>query len=601
MPKRVTPVKYTSRDFSTIKEDLIDYAKRYYPDTFRDFNEASFGSLLIDTVSYVGDILSFYLDYQVNESFLETSIQYDNLVKIGKQMGYKFNPAPTAFGSVAVYVKVPANSTGLGPDTDYLPVLRRGSTFASTAGAAYILNQNIDFSDSENEIVVADVDQSTGIPTSYAVRAYGQVISGEILTELFEVGEYKRFRKVDIPGTDIAEVISVRDSEGHQYYEVQNLSQNTVFIEVANQGTNRNTVKTILKPVIVPRRFVVDQELGAVSLQFGYGSEENLQDNLIVDPSTISLDVHGKNYTSDTAFDPTKLTQTDKFGVAPSNTTLTVVYRVNSSRSINAAAGTVTRLGKKDLIFPSVQTGAVLTNAKINSVIGSLEVTNQEPIAGSVDLPSSQELKTRIYGNFSAQNRAVTKQDYISTIYSMPGQLGAIKRVNVVQDTDSFKRNINLYVISEDANKNLIAANSTLKSNVKNWIKRYKMINDTVDVLDAFIVNIGIEFSAVAAQGVNKFDLNQAAIQFLASQLASEKREIGERFYITDIYSVLDAVPGLLDVVDVKITKKIGAEYSSTALDLDELTDPDGRFIDIPENVILEIKFPNADIKGTIL
>jgi hypothetical protein len=601
MPKRITPIDYTSRDFSSIKQDLIEYSKRYYSDTFKDFNEASFGSLLLDTVSYVGDILSFYLDYQVNESFLETSNQYDNLVKIGRQLGYKFNPAPTAYGTVALYIIVPSNSTGLGPDADYLPILRKGSSFSSTGGAKFILNGNVNFSDSENEVVVADVDQSTGVPNSYAVRAYGQVISGEFFSEFIEVGEYKKFRKVRLPAGSISEVVSVRDSEGHQYFEVDYLSQNTVFIEVANQGTSRNTVKTILKPVIVPRRFTVEQELGAVFLQFGYGSEENLQDNLIVDPSNIALEVHGKNYVSDTSFDPTRLTKTDKFGVAPANTILTVVYRRNLGGSINASVGSINKVNVRNLIFPSVQEGAVLTSEKQSLVLGSLEVTNQSPVVGSVDLPNSDELKRRIYGNYSAQNRAVTRQDYVSLIYSMPSQLGAIKRVNIVQDADSFKRNLNVYVISEDSNGDLVQANAALKGNVKNWIKRYKMINDTIDILDTFIVNIGIEFTAVASEGINKFDLNRAAISFLSERMTRSKKEIGERFFITEVYSLLDAVPGLLDVVDVKIVKKTGSNYSSTTLFLEELTDPDGRFIDIPENVILEIKFPNADIKGTIL
>jgi len=601
MSKKIVAVNYTSRDFTTIKQDLVDYAKRYYSDTYKDFNEASFGSLLLDTVSYVGDILSFYLDYQVNESFLESSIQYDNVVKIGRQLGYKFRGAPTTHGVVALYVVVPASATGLGPDSDYLPILKKGSTFSSIGGSQFILNENVNFADSSNEIVVADVSVSTGVPTSYAVRAHGQVISGETLRETLEVGSFKRFQRIELPGANIAEVTSVRDSEGHRYFEVDYLSQNTVFVEVANQGSNRDTVKTILKPIIVPRRFTVENEFGRTFLQFGFGSEENLQDNLISDPSDVTLDVHGKQYISDVSFDPSRLTKTDKFGVTPVNTTLVVGYRVNRNTRNNAAAGTVTVVGTTNFIFPSVQEGATVVSSVMSSVVNSLEVTNQTPIVGAVSIPNAEELKRRIYGNYSAQNRAVTKQDYISLIYSMPPQLGAVKRVNIVQDPDSFKRNLNIYVISEDANRNLIQANSTIKSNIKSWIKRYKMMNDTIDILNAYIVNIGIEFTAAAARSSNRFDVLQSAITFLSARVALSKREIGERFYISDIYSVLRVVPGLLDVVDVKITRKVGGQYSDTALFIDEFIDPDGRYIDIPENVILEIKFPNADIKGTIV
>jgi hypothetical protein len=601
MAKKIRPIKYTSRDFDTIKEDLIEYAKRYYPDTFRDFNEASFGSMLLDTVSYVGDVLSFYLDYQVNESFMETAIQYDSIVKIGRQLGYKFRGSATAHGTVALYIVAPAASTGLGPDTNYLPILKRGSTFSSTGGGGYILNQNVNFANSENEVVVAEVDSSTGLPTSYAVRAYGQVISGEMVRETVEIGSFQRFARIEIPGSNISEIISVIDSEGHRYYEVDYLSQNTVFVEVTNQGSDRDTVRTILKPIIVPRRFTVEQEFGRTFLQFGHGSEDNLTSDLIVDPSNITLDINGKDFMADTSFDPSRLTKTDKFGIAPANTTLVVAYRINPAGRVNAAVNTVTNVGTRNFVFPSVQEGVVLDSSKQSTVTNSLEVANQRPVVGGVSTPTAEELKSRIQGNHSAQNRAVTRQDYISMIYSMPPQLGAIKRINIVQDTDSFKRNLNIYVISEDINGKLVTSNSTIKSNVKNWIKRYKMINDTVDILDAYIINIGIEFSAVAVRSENKFDVVQRAVALLGSRLTSKKRDIGERFYITDIYSTLRLVQGLLDVVDVKITLKTGGKYSNTGINLDELIDPDGRYIDIPENVILEIKYPNADIKGTIL
>jgi len=601
LPKKITPVKYTSRDFARIKQDLIEYTKRYYPDTFRDFNEASFGSLMLDTVSYVGDILSFYLDYQVNESFLETAIQYDNVLKIGKQLGYKFGGASTSHGIVTVYAIVPAGTSGTGPDTDYLPIVRRGTSFISSSGAKYILNENINFSDSNNEVVVADVNGTTGLPTSYAVRAHGQVISGEIQTETVEVGAFKKFNRIQVPGKNITEILSVRDSEGHTYYEVDYLSQNTVFVEVVNQGLNQESVKTILKPIVVPRRYVVEHVAGRTFIQFGYGSEENLRSNLITDPNNVILDVHGKDYIKDTSFDPTKLTQTDKFGVVPANTSLVVSFRTNQNSSVNAAAGAITTVGKKDVIFPSVQAGAVLSSAKTSSVVSSLEVTNQSPIVGAVSYPTSEELKHRIYGNYSAQNRAVTRQDYVSMIYSMPPQLGAVKRVNIVQDSDSFKRNLNIYVISQDSSGDLVPANAILKSNIRNWIRRHKMMNDTIDILDAFIVNIGIEFSVVSHRNANKYDTLQAAQGVVATRIASTQRGIGERFYISDIYGVLRTARGVLDVTSVKLTRKVGGRYSNTTLFIDELIDPDGRFLDIPENIILEIKYPNADIKGTIL
>lgn len=597
---KLVPIDYTSRDFNTIKADLLEHARRYYPDTYGDFSEAGFGSLALDTVAYVGDILSFYLDFQVNESFLHTAIQYNNIEKIGKQQGYKARLTPTSHGIIALYITVPSNSNGLGPDTDYLPILKTGATFSAESGQSYTLISEVDFSDSDNEIVVAEVDRTTGIPTSYAVRAYGQIISGIRQSVTVDVGDFARFKSILLPASNVSEILSVIDSEGHVYYEVDYLSQNTVFIEVVNRGNDRQSAKTVLKPVIVPRRFVVENVGGNTFLQFGYGSEENLTNNQIVDPSDVLLERHGKNYFSDTSFDPSKLTKTDKFGVVPTNTTLAVTYRSNPSIVVNAAANTVNTITSTSFIFPKLQEGASLSQADMNSVAGSIECTNQEPVVGGTNLPSADELKHRIFAHQAAQNRAVTRNDYISMIYNMPSRLGSVKRVNIVQDTDSFKRNLNVYVLSEDSLGSLTRSNSIIKSNLKNWISRYKMINDTVDILDAYIVNIGIDFTAVAMRGYNRFEIIESANGVLAERIAARKPDIGERFYISDVYNILKYVPGISDVVDVTITRKVGGNYSDTTFFLDEFIDPDGKYIDVPENVVLEIKFPSIDIRGTI-
>jgi len=597
---KIIPIKYTSRDFNSIKSDLVEYAKRYYSDTFRDFNEASFGSLMLDTVAYVGDILSFYVDYQANESFLDTALQYDNVVKLARQLGYRFRGAGTSFGSVALYVKAPADSTGLGPDSDYLPIMRKGSVFSSIDGVSYILNENVDFSDSDNEIVVSDVDSDTGLPTTYAIRAYGRVISGELVQERVEVGKFERFLKVLVPGRNIAEVISVSDTQGHQYFEVENLSQNVVFVEVDNKGTNTDTVKNLMKPIIVPRRFVVEVQGANTFLQFGYGSEENLRTNLIADPSDVALKVHGKNYVSDTTFDPSKLTKTDKFGVAPAETNLVITYRKNNINRVNAASNAITKVVERRFTFPQQERGVVLSTSKVQTVVDSAEVTNHEPIVGDTGLPNPQEIKIRAYNSFSTQNRAVTLQDYKSVLYSMPPNFGSVKRVSITQDPDSFKRNLNLYVISEDVAGKLVKTNSTIKKNIKTWVTKYKMVNDTIDILDPYILNVGISYTAVSRRSANKFDVLASANLFLKSYVARKVYDIGENFYISDIYSVLKAVPGVLDVITVEIDQKNGAPYSNLPFDIDSQIEPDGRYIEIPKNVIIEIKLPDTDIVGTI-
>jgi len=596
MPKKKVPVKYTSRDFASIKEDLIDHAKRYYADTYKDFSEASFGSLMLDTVAYVGDILSFYLDYQANESFLHTAVEYDNVIKLSKQLGYKFKGPPSSHGIATFYVLVPANSSGNGPDTAYMPILLKGSEFSSVDGNNFILTENTHFSDSNNEIVVGRVNTTTGLPTYFAVKAHGRVISGRMVQDAIDIGEYQRFRRIKLAGENIAEVVTVVDSDGHEYFEVPYLSQNVVWKELYNTGANVESARSILKPVVVPRRFIVEQERDQTFLQFGYGSVDEISTSSVAEPNRVVLNMHGKDHIVDEFLDPSKLIATDKFGVAPSNTTMYAVYRQNTTDSVNVSVESLTNVANPRFKFLDVGN---LDASIVQFVIGSLEVTNESPITGDVSIPSAEELKRRAMDEFATQNRAVTRQDYISTTYSMPPQFGAVKRCNIVQDTDSFKRNLNMYLISENADGTLVATVTIIKENLKVWLNKNRMIHDTIDILDARIVNLGIEFTAIASSNVNKFDALNAGT--IAIKEAFEiTADIGEPFYITDVHKALRNVSSIIDVVDVKITNKNGGIYSDSELNIDNSMSPDGRFITVPEDVIWEIKIPNTDIKGTI-
>jgi len=596
MANKKVSIKYTSRDFNTIKADLVEYARRYYPDTFKDFNEAGFGSLTLDTVSYVGDILSFYLDYQANESFLDTCLEFNNIIKHGKYLGYKYRGSPSSFGTVSLYLIVPSNPVGLGPDTRYIPVLQRGSAFSSNGNNNFVLIEPVHFSDQNNEVVVAQVDDTSGVPLSYAIKSYGQVISGELMEELKEVGDYERFMRVELNGRNVSEIVSVTDSEGHEYFEVDYLSQNVIYKAITNYNTDKTVAPYVMKPIVVPRRFVVEQERNTTFLQFGYGTEEEILDSSVVDPSSVVLNLHGKTYVTDDSFDPSNLMKSDKFGVVPSNTTLRIITRNNTSENTNAAANTVREAVDPLFEFENV---VELDSSKISTIATSLEVTNEDAIVGDVTFPTSEELKRRILDSFSTQNRAVTISDYKSYVYRMPVQFGAIKRCNIIQDKDSMKRNMNMYVISEDKSGILTATVPTIKNNLKTWIEKNKMINDTIDILDARIINFGIEFEVIADQEKNQFFTLSTATNKVAS-LFSNALDIGEPISITNIFLALKYIEDIVDVVSAKIVKKSGGAYSDIKFNIDEFMSADGRYVSCPVNCIFELKFPGVDIKGTI-
>tara|TARA_R100000234_G_C5000681_1_gene180200 strand:- start:739 stop:2538 length:1800 start_codon:yes stop_codon:yes gene_type:complete len=595
--KKKVPIKYTSRDFDSIKQDLIDYARRYYADSFRDFSEASFGSLMIDTVSYIGDILSFYLDYQVNESFLSTATDYNNVLRLGQQSGYKFRGAATAFGQCAFIIKVPANTVSIGPDTKYLPIIQKGTTLSSLDGATFILNEDINFNDPGVEVESAEQNATTGQTTFWALQAFGQVISGELGSETISVGDFERFKKVKLSANDITEILSITDSEGNEYFEVDNLSQNVVYRSIPNRNyVNEGDATAVLKPHIVPRRFVVQRTRQKTTLQFGYGSKSQLNQSAVAEPSDIVLKKTGRTYISETSFDPSKLLETDKFGIAPSNTTLTITYRKNSVGNTNAASRAITSVLSADFSFKDP---AALNNQSRIDVIRSLEVINYDPIVGDVALPSVEELKQIINGTMGAQNRAVTAQDYQALVYSMPPQFGAIKRCSIYRDSDSFKRNMNLYVLSQDSGGDLVTTSTSVKTNLKTWLSRNKIINDTIDILDAKVVNIQIKFTAVSVLGVDKFDVLANANSKL-KEMYSQKMDIGSPFNIADIYTTLNKVRGVADVRDVDIVNVNSTGYSNISFSIEDHISADGRFVNVPKNVVLEIKYLDTDIIGSV-
>lgn len=593
--KKKTPaINYTNRDFSSIRRDLTQIAERFYPDTFQDFSEASFGAMMLDAVAYVGDQLSFYLDYNVNESFLDTSYQLDNIVRHGKIMGYKNTGRPSVYGTVALYVLVPASETGLGPDQNYIPVVKRGTRFTSTNGQSFVLTGDVDMNVSTNPVVVARTNPASGAPTYYAIKAYGKVVSGFFNTETIEVGDFERFRTVSLSSPNVAEIISVFDSEGNEYFEVENLSQDTVFKTLTNKNYKNDNVPSVMKPLLVNRKFTTNFDSNGVLLQFGSGDE--LSGDIIAEPQSLAVDVFGKTYVTDTSFDPSRIISNKYYGIVPQNTTLTVFYRQTNPVNSNVSAGAVNTVTSRIIEFSDI---TQLNSSEVSSVRRSLEVTNETPIAGNVSNPTPAEVKQRIYDTFPTQNRAVTQRDYENLVYRMPSNFGSVKRCSVQKDPDSQKRNLNVYVVSEDAEGKLEASNMTIKENIKTWLNHYRMINDTVDILDPFIINLGINFVIRPEMNADKFKVLNDCVDALATEF-STPLFIGESLSKSKIFNVLNNVPGVNDTVKVQIINKNSANYSNVFFSVVENMSPDGNMLVCPKNAIFELKFPEVDIKGKL-
>lgn len=589
-------IKYTDRDFQSIKDSLIEYTKRKYPNTFKDFSANSPVSWYINLLSYIGDQLSFNLDYCVNETFLDSAIESKNIIRLGRSMGYKHNPAKCSYGTATFYINVPADSE-YKPDTRYLPILRKGTQLSSTGGVSFILSEDVNFAKPGNEIVVSATNSTTGVPTTYAVRAYGQIISGEIKQQEIEVGEYKKFLLLELGDTNIIEIISITDSEGREYYEVDYLSNDVVYRAEVNRTTDASVlVPNIIKPYPVPRRFVTFFDDNKYYVQFGYGSDTNVDETSSLEPSNIVIQRLGKSYISDQYFDPSALIENDKFGIVPTNTTLKIVYRKNSSLKSNTAVGTVKNISNSLLDFGNVSS---LTPSVVQTVSTSLEVDNDEAIVGDIYLPSIDEMKTKIYGTFATQNRAVTRRDYENVIYNMPSVFGSVKRCSIKSSHENGERILNAYIICEDSNAHLAKAPDAIKENVKIWIGKHKMINDSVQILEPRVVNFGINFVAVAKNSENK-SLLYTEVYNKLKELFVNHMYIGEPLNIIKIYSQINSVSGIADTLNVLITELSGGLYSPTKINISNHTTSDGRLVVVPNDVILELKYPNIDIRGII-
>ena len=595
MSNKKVLVNYTNKDFNSIKRNLEEHARRYYPDSYRDFSENSFGSFVLDAVSYVGDMLSFYIDYQVNESFLETAIEYENVRKHTRNSGIKTTSRPSAYGIATFYVIVPAANTGLGPDIELVPILKAGSEVQSASGTSFVLIEDVDFGNPKNEVVAARFNESTGKPTDYAIRSHGQIKSTVTYRVEIEVGNLEKFKRVRVGNGTISEIKSVRDSEGHDYYEVEHLSQDVVYVNTTNPSAKTDGVPEIIKPKIVPRRYVMIQDESGTYLQFGHGTEEAIVSTDIAEPNQVSLKMSGKPYITDYAFDPSMLLDSNTLGVAPSNTTLTVIYEENSSDSINVAAGGISTISTFGMDFPRDAGNRQTLQVNVRS---SLEVSNDKPIVGSTSVPSSDELRYMTYASRSSQMRSVTKNDYEAHIYMMPAKFGSIKRASVINDPSSTNRRLSIYVISEDENNNLIETNNTIKQNIVQWLNKNKMLNDNIDIYNAKIVNLGFNFEIIVDPTKDKSTILNSVQQRLRSEL-SQKMYIGEPFYLTKIFNIINKVDGVVDTLKVTPVIKTGTNYSAASVGLDDVKSMDGTYLRAPKNVIYEIKNFNTDIRGS--
>jgi hypothetical protein len=616
-------IRYTDRDFNSIKNQLIQYSKTYFPDTYNDFSETSTGMLFIEMAAYVGDVMSLYLDNQVQETYIQKARQNQNLYALAYSLGY--TPKITTAASVIIdyFQQVPAilDNGVYVPDYNYALLIPENTSVTSTQNSSieFITEDVIDFSASSSldPTTVSVYQVFNGNPTYYLLKKSRKAISATINTIDFTFTNAKKFDTVNINDSNIISILDCFDTNGNQWYEVPNLAQENVYNSIRNTNTNDPNfisdpeVPYLLELKTVQRRFAARfVDSGSLQMQFGAGSTRSTTEEIIPNPDNVGLGLPFEKTKLTTAFSPVNFVFTNTYGIAPYNTTLTVRYLTGGGQSANVEAGTLTAIDTSNVTFvnqPIVTTPAVTTTLA-NAMFSSLATNNPLAADGGNDGDTIEEIRQNALGNFQNQLRTVTAQDYLVRALSMPSNLGVIAKAHTQPckignyDPGELPSVLDLYILSYDANKNLRSASNTLKRNLQTYLSEYRMINDSINIKDAYIINIQVSFEIVVNPNFNNSETLTLAITTLQDYFNIDNWQINEPIIIQNIFVLLSKVPGVQIVKNIVISNLTGESlgYSDFAYDTVAATINEVLYPSI-DPMVFEVKYPNQDILGKVV
>ena len=597
---------YLAKDFRSFRSELLNHARIYFPNKIKDFTEASMGGLLLDMAAFVGDSMSFYLDHQFNELNWSTAIEAKNVKKHLRNAGVKVRGAAPSIAEVTIYFEIPAQLVGdeYEPTPTLLPKVGRGTKLASSKGIPFSLVEDIDFTEKdllENylyQAVLVETDDS-GNPASYVVSRTGIFLSGEEKTESIKIPNvHKSFRTLTLSAENVTEIINIKDSEDNVYYEVDNLTQDTVFEAIINTTEDADQVPNNIEIIPAPYRFVgiYDYNTKLTKLQFGAGDAETLDNDIVPDPSDLALPLYGRTVFSRFAIDPSSLLQTQTLGIAPRNTTLQIVYRHGGGLNHNVGANTIKTVDTLYLTFSSSADAGLA-----NKVRSSIDVLNEDPARGGDNAPTLEELRAQIPATRQAQNRIITKPDLISRIYTLPNKFGRVYRVGV-QPNPVNSLASQIFVVSRDKDKKLTMTSDTLKKNLRKYLNEFRAVSDAFDILDARIINFAVAFEIVAHPQSNKTQVAQVCIKRLSKILDGKFFQIDMPIALSDITNTILNTEGVISLVDLQISNIVGVkdERQYSDISFNPLANTYQQMVIGPPGSIFELKYPDYDIQISV-
>jgi hypothetical protein len=605
-------IKYINRDFSSFRQRLIEYSKTYFPNTYTDFSPASPGMMFMEQAAYVGDVLSFYLDNQFQETFTQYAQQTNNVFELAYMFGYK--PKTTGVAQVIVdfYQQIPSKLSGSDyiPDFDYAITIGENTTVNSQNGTTFIIQDKVDFSISSSqdptEISVYQISGNT--PQYYLLKKSRNAISSNIVSQNFSFGSPQPFNTVNIQNNNIIKILDIKDSEGNTWYEVDHLGQEMVLDPIKNTNVNdpnsSNDTPYLLKLKKVQRRFATRfTSLSNLQIQFGAGSPYDTDEEITPNPNNVGIGLPFSKDKLTSAYSPVNFLYTGTYGISPSNTVLTVRYLVGGGVGSNIPANTLTSLSTTNSTFNQIN----LNPTTSNYVFNSLSTNNPEAASGGRGGDTLEEIRQNTLALISSQKRSVTADDYLIRALSMPSDYGAITKAYIEQPklTDnqvSTIETLNLYILSQNSTGNLDYANSVLKQNLRTYLSQYSIIGDNIEIKDAFIINIGVDFEIIVTPQFNNNEVLIACISELQSYFDINKWQLNQPIMLRDLYIMLDKIKGVQTVKNVSITNKAGTTsgYSQYAYDIIGATQNQVIYPSLDPS-IFEVRYPNLDIKGKVV
>jgi hypothetical protein len=598
-------ISYLNKDFGAFKTELQQYAKTYFPSTYNDFSEATPGNMFIEMASYVGDVMSFYLDTQVQENFLLYAKEKENLYAQAYVMGYRPKASYASNVTVDVYQLVPSITNGgiTTPDyTTYGVLIPANTTITSTStGTKFLTTQQLDFTDTgSTEITFVDSNY-------YLFKKSVPAISAEIKETVINVGANQKFATATITDNNILQILNVTGSDSNQWYEVPYLAQSSVFKQIANPSYNTDQVPYLLQLQNTPRRFVSRiLSDNTLQMEFGAGLSSNKTDTQIIPtPDNIQagvvpgISLLTNNYNEAGTF------FTQEYGLVP-NGDLTVKYLVGGGITSNLPANDLTIINTAEVTFPGG--GGALNNTILQSIVSA----NPNPSSGGRNGDTSDEIRQNALYSYSTQLRAVTKDDYIVRALSMPSDYGTVAKAYISQDLNTnFQETVahtnpsnplalDLYILSYNSNKQLTTASPTLKQNLVTYLNQYRMVTDAINIKDAYYINIGLNFDITVVSGYSNKDVITNCIVVLKDYFNIDKWQINQPITLSDMQSKLLQIRGVQSVVKLEIINKQGGDYSQYGYDIAGAT-KNGNIYPSLDPAIFEIRFPDVDIQGRVV